>query len=145
MRIALFVFTMLLVTCLVTCSGSKPHRFAFEYSPPQALRICHQVLREQGYQMTIFDPITGILKTKPREFIGQEGQTVSYQIAIAVIRPHELRISVTPGSAIDYRDHIMSPLIEPLKAAGIHPKYIPPPPRRPRTMRRPPSPPPPFP
>jgi hypothetical protein len=142
MRRALFVFTVLLFTCLVTCSGSKPHRFAFQYSPPQAIRICHQVLREQGYRMAIFDPTTGVLKTQPREFIGQEGQIVSYQIVIAVIRPHELRISVTPGSALDYREHIMEPLIAPLKAASIHPKYIPPPPRRPRTWRRPPPPPP---
>ncbi len=134
-------FTPLLIVFLLACSGSKPHRFAFEYSPPQAIRICHQVLRGQGYAMAISDPATGVLRTRPREFEGQEGEAVEYQISIKIIRPHELRITVTPSSVLDYRDQIIEPLINPLKAAGIHPKYIPPPPRRPRYWRRPPPPP----
>lgn len=124
----------------LACAGPQPHRFTFEYTPPQAMRICRQVLREQGYLMAAFDVATGVLRTKPREFVGEKGEMVRYQIAITIINRYELRIRVIPSAALGYRDQIMESLMEPLKEAGIHPKYIPPPPRRPRYWRQPPPP-----
>jgi len=136
----LFLFPLLVIV-LLACAGPKPHRFLFEYTPPQAMRVCRQVLVEQGYEIVVFDAFAGVLKTKPREFLGEEGETIRYQIAIAIITRHELRISVTPSAALPYRDQIMESLMDPLKAAGLYPKYIPAPAPRPRYWRRPPPPP----
>jgi hypothetical protein len=140
-RIILFP---LLTLALLTCAVPKPHRFVFQYNASQAMRICREVLREQGYRMAVYDAATGVLKTEPREFMGQNGKTVRYQVAITVIRRHELRIGVIPNAALDYRDQIMEPLIELLRKAGIEPEYIPPPRSRPKRWRGPPPPPPPL-
>ena len=145
MRKSWIVLFPLLAIALLACAGPKPHLFVYDYTPPQALRMCRQVLREQGYRMAIFDVAAGVLKTRPREFVGEERGTVRYQIAITITRRHEMRIRVIPSVAMAYRDQIMELLMEPLREAGIHPQYIPPPPPRPRYWRRPPPPPPPFP
>lgn len=141
MRRSWMFLLSLLVIVYLACAGPKPHRFLFEYTPTQAMRVCRQVLVKQGYEMAAFDAFAGVLKTKPREFVGEEGETIRYQIAIAIITRHELRISVIPNAALGYRDQIMESLMDPLKAAGLYPKYIPPPPPRPRYWRRPPPPP----
>jgi hypothetical protein len=139
-RSRMFLFPLLVIV-LLACAGPKPHRFLFQYTPAQAMRVCRQVLVEQGYETAVFDASAGVLKTKPREFVGEQGGAIRYQIAIAIITRHELRISVIPSAALGYRDQIMELLMDPLKAAGLYPKYIPPPPPRPRYWRRPPPPP----
>ena len=143
-RSPIVLFSVLAIA-LLACAAPKPHRFVFDYTPPQAMRLCREVLREQGYRMAAFDAVTGVLKTKPREFVGEEDEVIRYQIAVTVIRRHELRINVLPSKAGGYRDQIMEPLVEALKKAGIQPKYIPPPHHRAKRWRGPPPPPPPLP
>lgn len=138
MRKSRLLLFSLLVIVLLACAGPKPHRFLFQYTSPQAMRVCRQVLVEQGYEIAAFDEYAGVLRTKPREFVGEEGETIRYQIAVVIITRHELRISVIPNAVMSYRDQIMEPLMGPLEAAGLYPKYIPPPPPRPRYWRRPP-------
>jgi hypothetical protein len=131
----------LLTSTLLACAGSQPHRFVFDYSPPQALRMIREVLRDQGYRIAAFDESAGVVTTELREFEGQEGETVRYQIAVTIINPQELRIRVLPPAVLDYRDQIMETLLAPLEKVGLHPKYVPPPRSRPRSWRNPPAPP----
>lgn len=129
----------LLTVTLLACAAPQTHRFAFDYSPRQALRMIREILREQGYRIAVFDEPAGMLKTEHREFEGQEGQLVRYQFVISIVNPHELRVKVIPATALGYRDQIMETLLEPLKKAGLHPKYIPPPRSKPKYWKRPPS------
>jgi hypothetical protein len=89
--------------------------------------MIREVLRNQDYQMAAFDEPAGVITTEPREFQGQYGETVRYQIAVTIINPRELRIRVLPPAALDYRDQIMETLLEPLEKVGVRATYIPPP------------------
>jgi len=124
-RLRMVIFP-LLTTTLLACAGPQPHRFVFDYSPPQALRMIREVLRAQGYLIAAFDEPAGVITTEPREYEGQEGETVRYQIAVAIINPKELRIRVLPPAVLDYRDQIMETLLAPLEKVGVRTKYIPP-------------------
>jgi hypothetical protein len=140
------IFSLILLTIgFSACSGPRLHLFGYDYTPPQALRICRQVLMEQGYQIAVFEITTGVVTTTAREFTGEKGETVRYQVVIAQTKPHELRITVIPRTVLAYRDQIMESLMGPLKQAGIYPRHIPPPARKPKYWRQPPSSPPPAP
>lgn len=130
---------ILLTTGFLACSGPKLHLFGYDYNPLQALRICRQVLIEQGYQIAVFETATGVVKTSTREFPGERGETVRYQVVITQTKPHELRITVIPRTVLAYRDQIVESLIGPFTQAGIYPKHIPPPVRKPKYWRQPPS------
>ncbi|KPL18115.1 MAG: hypothetical protein AMJ92_09525 [candidate division Zixibacteria bacterium SM23_81] len=137
--------SVLLTIGFLACSGPKLHLFGYDYTPPQALRICRQVLMEQGYQITVFEMTTGVVKTTTRDFVGEKGETIRYQIVITQTKPHELRITVIPRTVLAYRDQIMESLIGHLKQAGIYPRHIPPPVQKPKYWKQPPSSPPPLP
>ena len=127
MRRVRMVILLLLTTTLLACAGPQPHRFVFDYSPPQTLRMIREVLRDQGYRIAAFDEPAGVITTELREFDGQEGETVRYQIAVTIINPQELRIRVLPPAVLDYRDQIMETLLAPLEKVGVRATYIPPP------------------
>ena len=71
----------LLTVTLLACAAPQTHRFAFDYSPRQALRMIREILREQGYRIAVFDEPAGMLKTEHREFAGQEGLPMREQVA----------------------------------------------------------------
>jgi hypothetical protein len=142
MKKCLILLAVVLWFFISACAGPQPHRFLHGYSTAQALQFVRQVLNDHSYQIAIFDISTGVLKTDPRDFIGEDGGKVQYQISVTVVKLDELLVKVIPASAVDYRDQIMEPIVASLQAMGFDPKYIPPPPRHPRHWSRPPSPPP---
>jgi sulfur relay (sulfurtransferase) complex TusBCD TusD component (DsrE family) len=120
------LFIALLATLLVVCSGPRSYRFYHHYNTPQALRFAHQVLKDQGYRIAVFDISSGVIKTERQDFTSADGSTIRHQISLTVVTTDELHIKVLPASTATYRDRIMEPLVTALEAVGIALKHPPP-------------------
>jgi hypothetical protein len=119
----------ILVTVLTACAGPRSYRFHHHYNTPQALRFAHQVLKDQGYLIAVFDTPSGVIKTERRVLSGAGGKMIPHQISVTVVKMDELHIKVLPASTAAYRDRIMEPLVAALGAVGITLKHPPPAPQ----------------